>query len=822
MIPETTLLDQVCETVVAGGTICLLGAGFSLSGQSVHGAPLPTTQELTKDIFSAIGISAQPGASLADVADYCEDDPASSLALRKLLIDRLTLCKPSDLQRKLIAQPWRSIFTTNFDDLIERCIGSASQQIITPSTNSIARNPGATPIYYMHGRAKDLAEGNIDPKFVISERNYLRLHEDNRSLYAQLQNEIFAAKYIVVLGYSLRDLDVARIFLEAGHAFKEKTIIITSDNEDKFLQSRLKKFGTVFPIGISGFVEVLERQKVSEAFSRPYSFVDVTEDLQPAEEVGVEDFVRLIITGRFEGRFYKRQLLSRDRSGDAYAIRRSSVIEAVLGRPKDGVNRFVISSDLGNGKSVFLKQLAVELGAAGYKVVEVSSEAEEVFEELDRLLTEVQPLAFLMDDVIRYRSVAEYIGKRLNGISLFVCCVRGDLNEIVNKDLSNRLGGAARQIDTNKLGSSEIEQWDAALERWGLWEGRIALSREERLSFLANECASENRSIILSLFRSSRIAEKINQIVDFFLKSGGYQKEFAALLISALCQQHVTWESIVFWLEIDEQQLKADLQNNELSGLFFDGRTWNIVTSPQLADYVLRTKYIDQDKDTLVDVYSTIVQRTADSAADLRAGYVFRENLKELMKFRFLTRLFGDNEDGVKLISRVYKRLSSAPYIRDNPQFWLQYAMSRMQVDDLSSAETYLNTALGKAAQRGMSYSPFQILDQRARLYFIKNARKRGRFSVNEVKQAINDLRESIGNPESEMIYLYRSAPLILDFVEARIDELDVALRQDLKDLLKKFKQVGEDYQRLPRSQKGETDMLRKALNSALRVLEYG
>jgi hypothetical protein len=156
--------------------------------------------------------------------------------------------------------------------------------------------------------------------------------------------------------------------------------------------------------------------------------------------------------------------------------------------------------------------------------------------------------------------------------------------------------------------------------------------------------------------------------------------------------------------------------------LFFSGRDWNMFTSSQLAEYILRTKYVAADKDTLVDVFSTIVLCTADSATDSYLGANFRENLKELVKFRFLTKLFGDGAAALRLINLVYGRLSTATYIRKNPQFWLQYAMSRMDVDDLENAERYLNTALGLAKERGRDYSPYQILDQRARLYFRKTA----------------------------------------------------------------------------------------------------
>lgn len=224
MSNERSFIENVCEAVVSGGTVCLLGAGFSIAGKDYAGANIPTSSELISEIRSAIGLNGEPVSNLSDIADFCEDDADLKLKLSKLLLKRLTLCVPSQEQRSVINHPWRSIFTTNFDDVVEACLPDDQKQIITPTSERLSRAPSATPIYYMHGRAKDMLEKDIDPRIVLSERNYLRLHEDNRELYAQLQNEIFAAKYIVIIGYSLRDLEVARLFIEAGHAFRDNTI----------------------------------------------------------------------------------------------------------------------------------------------------------------------------------------------------------------------------------------------------------------------------------------------------------------------------------------------------------------------------------------------------------------------------------------------------------------------------------------------------------------------------------------------------------------------------------------------------------------------
>lgn len=819
-----SLGDRLTDIVSTGGAICLLGAGYSTDATDQDGRQVPDTADLIKEIKIAVGIDDADYASLSDIAEYCEEAPQRQHSLRNILINRLTLCNPSDSQKSVARLPWRSIFTTNFDDIVERSLSVDSCQVITPKTEPPTHIAGKVPLYYMHGRALDLIETDNDPRFVISERNYLKLHDDNRALYARLKNELFCANLIVIAGYSLRDLEVAGLLIDGGQPFKSKTIIVCGPDEKPMALSRLKKFGEVLPIGISGLASHFEGTVIATAKAKPnrFQFIDAPEPAQPAPVIEGDDFIRLILTGSFSREKYQAQMQQSASSPEMYCIRRHHALDTILKRPVDGVSRYVVSSDLGNGKSLFLDQLADELLASGVKVFRVASNLPEVFDEIELALGTRQPVAFLIDDVIRHRDAAKFIGARLNALSIIVCAVRGDPGELAFKEVEHSLGGASRTIDLNQLSADEIKAWDSALERWGLWEERRAQSSDQRLSFLTQQCASENRSIVLSLFRTSRIATKIDQIVTFFVKHGHHERAFAALLISSLCQQHVSWESLVSWLSLDEARLRSDLSRSEVSALFVNGREWNAFTSAQLAEYILRTKYVEFDRDTLVDVFSTIVLSTADSASDSALGANFRENLKELMKFRFLTRLFGEGEAAVKLIGAVYSRLSKARLIRDNPQFWLQYAMSRIEVADLGNAETYLNTALGLAKERGATYSPFQILDQRARLFLMKNTKSGTSFKKAEIVTALKDLRDLLGQTGGEIIYLYRSVPLIGEFVEMHIDELPSEIRSDIKDLLSKISVKGQNYLRLPRSQKGETKVLQKALSDALLTLNYG
>lgn len=811
-------IQRLRTAVASGAAVCLVGAGFSRAGRDSRGRQVPSTEGLTQEIKDCLQIDSNEAASLGEIAEYASDSAEDVARIRQLLLARLTVTSPSEEQARLISLPWRAIFTTNFDDIIERADSKKRFTPVTPSTDTRVIRADQAPVYYMHGRALDLLERDIDPALVISELNYLQLDRRNRDLYARFFNEVFCARLLVIVGYSVKDLEIARGLLSRSSVIKEKTIIICAPTDGQFAQSRLAKFGTVLPIGLEGLATALASIPEKATVSTAFQFLEELTIPQPALDVTGEDFIKLILLGQLNLGKYLAQIHG-GTGGDQFCVDRSGATDIVLEGSERFVRRFIVSSDFGNGKSIFLSQLALKAIERGYRVAFIQTKLAELFTEIDAALASGDRFMFILDDVVRYREVARYNGARITNNVTLVCTTRGDQDERAYEILAQDLGGAVRHVDLNALSDAEIAQWDKILERWGHWENRIALSPRDRREFIRVSCGAENRSVILSLFRTSQIAERIDRIVDFFLRSTRTHLEsFAALLISSLGQRHVSWESLVVWLDIDEGRLRSDLAASEIADLFQGGRKWNAFTSPQLAEFILRNRFLPKDRDVLVSVYSRIVLNTADSANDSRSGLDFRENLKELMKFRFLTRLFGDDENAVRLINSVYKRLSDAPRIRSNPQFWLQYAMSRMEVNDLRSGEAYLNTALGLANERGKDYSPFQILDQRARLYIKKNVTQNV-YNRTEVRTAISDLGDLSRHRDYEIIYPFRAVPLIRDFLEEHIDDVEPELRKQILAFLEGMKSVSEGMMSLPRAQKGETKFLYKALSEALLIL---
>lgn len=353
MSEEEVLLERIYN-VVGGSAVCFLGAGFSNGATDSKGKKVPSSQDLTAEIRELTQIEGEEDASLSDLAEYCEADRNLKEKLNQLLIERLTLCKATDIHKKILALPWRCVFTTNFDDVVERSLQPKDFVAITRNSGLSALRPGFMPIYYLHGRALDVLEGAVEPGTVISETNYLRLREHNRDLFATLENEVHTASTVFFFGYSLRDMEIASTLFNIPN-LSEKSVLITRSGEGALAQNRLRKFGRVYKIGIEGFVEQLPSENDIEEQRKQLSFIQFlnAKAAFPAKlQVERQDVERLILSGKFEYAAYAKQEVGEDRE-NLYCVKRERKLNEMFEPVNKTYNRYFVTSDLGNGKSTF-------------------------------------------------------------------------------------------------------------------------------------------------------------------------------------------------------------------------------------------------------------------------------------------------------------------------------------------------------------------------------------------------------------------------------------------------------------------------------------
>lgn len=175
---------------------------------------MPTATALAKAMAEHFSIDAGHSFNLSKIAQVVELRRGRT-ELLAFLSERLSGFEPDNGLRWLICRTWRAIFTTNYDDVIERAFDLSSDQLQRPVTISLDSSYSVVdprfqvPIYHLHG---SLFSGS-PPNILITENDYATFRERRRMLFEVLKQEM-TSSVILYAGYSHDDPNWNTVFQE--------------------------------------------------------------------------------------------------------------------------------------------------------------------------------------------------------------------------------------------------------------------------------------------------------------------------------------------------------------------------------------------------------------------------------------------------------------------------------------------------------------------------------------------------------------------------------------------------------------------------------
>jgi hypothetical protein len=186
-------------------------------------------------------------------------DVRSETALINSLRKHLAVRTVSPDFKSLIDIPWRRIWTTNYDDAVEQALGNRFHKSATVADDVANAKSASLVVVHINGMLSRLRR-SLTPDFVISSEHYATDHF-NQSVWATVfRNDVRTAKALFFVGYSLYDLDVARL-LYNPELIKSKTIFIDRPGNDPVLASKIRRFGTLHEIGVQGFANRIDSER---------------------------------------------------------------------------------------------------------------------------------------------------------------------------------------------------------------------------------------------------------------------------------------------------------------------------------------------------------------------------------------------------------------------------------------------------------------------------------------------------------------------------------------------------------------------------------
>ncbi len=303
-MPGTIPVDLIAESILSGRCVLLVGAGIS-SGCA------PSTEELRKTLIDEI--RKHDGAQAELAARGNEDLHRTAERLRRVdrhhgpgrlnraflrafeahldddVLNRLHIGAATGLRagygeiHSLIAEiPFRAIATTNYDTLLETAIYDAT--LLWPwciaGDSDLSQPPNdqgqvdRTQIVKMHGclnaiQRRIRVPTSIDraellDDYVLSTSQYAVFFR-NRPLIACQLRLWFATRPLLILGYSMRDLNFQRILQEARQEDNMPPSWAIMNDPDPVDQSFWEERGVdIYAHDIQGFLEQLKRELLSQ------------------------------------------------------------------------------------------------------------------------------------------------------------------------------------------------------------------------------------------------------------------------------------------------------------------------------------------------------------------------------------------------------------------------------------------------------------------------------------------------------------------------------------------------------------------------------
>ena len=203
----STPLEKIAKNIQPNKTILLFGSGATIESQA------PTVQELINGISSEFSIE-DNRYNLREITGIVQNS-FSRRDLIEYLQKIINRAKPIGGIKNLALYDWKSIYTTNYDTVIEQCYENSAEKLTVYSSNadfSVHPNDITTKLFKLHGTIdKDISLG-YSSRIVITDEDYDDDHvkEYREHLFNRLKTDL-ADSHLIIIGYSLSDEHIKSI-----------------------------------------------------------------------------------------------------------------------------------------------------------------------------------------------------------------------------------------------------------------------------------------------------------------------------------------------------------------------------------------------------------------------------------------------------------------------------------------------------------------------------------------------------------------------------------------------------------------------------------
>ena len=207
------LLEDAIKNALDGNAILFLGSGASYGAKNSNNEILVTGEELAKRIYPDCTDLQQAVELYIDEKNASGSD--GELDLIDFLKNQFWVKEITESQKGISGIPWKRIYTTNYDNVVERAYFSAGKNI---RSLTILDNPktvlsmNENICFHINGSIQNLTKAELNTSFKLSDYSYntnLFVNDQWGNLF-KLDLKTYST--IIFIGFSMKyDLDIKRI-----------------------------------------------------------------------------------------------------------------------------------------------------------------------------------------------------------------------------------------------------------------------------------------------------------------------------------------------------------------------------------------------------------------------------------------------------------------------------------------------------------------------------------------------------------------------------------------------------------------------------------
>lgn len=443
------------------GCCSVFWAGFSAGATGFDGE-LPLGNQLRDKLGEFCGFERKyyETKDLKDVAEHCLLEKSRQEIVEKLK-DIFAVKQPKDEQKVVVGWPWKSIYTTNYDDLIYCADKQVGKNIDILTLESMLPSESRKFCLHINGCVDRLEPKHLDNSFKLSHSSYVNgdVFANSSEWENKFRKDLQYFALVVFMGYSLADMPIERILFAKTESMRKKTIFVVADpknsDDDPIGDNKLEGYGKLLKIGMESFVN-----KIQECWPQDTNLgFNYLEQIIISNSLDVNirdnDLKLFFEQGKFEDGWLRNEVLQYLKNGhqirksfsgkgftlgdkitegikDKYSLkspiqsdyvpklipRKEEIDEAKRELARDSVGILGVFGELGSGKTIFLRQLAIVLVESGNSVYFVRhgdfiSQKEEIDTLLRQLKDRDEKAYIFIDSYLNQPEISRYIAKKV-------------------------------------------------------------------------------------------------------------------------------------------------------------------------------------------------------------------------------------------------------------------------------------------------------------------------------------------------------------------------------------------------------------------------